>query len=385
MKIRPPSPRPLHERLVDELRATILTGYQPGERLEAEAALAKEAGVSIVTLRSAMLILEHEGLIRRRQGSGTYVCDPPGDRHVGVALAIDGFQHPGAHAFHFGIAHRIWTRLAEAGHRLKLYAWCSNGSPPNQVADDEVLEAARARRLEALVVLRMLPVRLSDALCAAGVPLVGSDDRALLRVEHDTEGLVREGLRVLLGAGRRRIALLGWGAPLNFNRIGDTFRRQAAELGIPVRDEWIRDRLHPAHPGSGWEDFRDVWHAHREKPDGLLICDDVLYRDAAIAVRELGIRVPDELMVVTHHNKGTTTPHEFPVTLLEADTEAHADALADGTLAILRGDMPPARRIVLAHEVRRTGSAVAGRQRAASTTWTEGVPPVSSAGVISDQ
>jgi DNA-binding LacI/PurR family transcriptional regulator len=308
-------------------------------------------GVSIPTIRNAVLLLELEGLVQRRQGSGTYVSAPPSERHVGVAMGIGGFDNPAAYAFHLRTVHRIWERLSEAGWRLKLYAWGPGETDSAQVADAEILHAAQTRQLAALVVLRMLPAPLSQALCDAGVPLTGQDDRSRLRVEFDVNELVRNGLKALLDAGRRRIALLGWGAPLDYRRIGDVFRDQAAELGLEARDAWIRDELRPDNPGAGWEEFREIWLADAEKPDGLLVCDDVLYRDAAIAIRELRIRVPDTLMVVTHFNKGTIIPHDFPVTLLEADTEAHADALADGTLAILRGETPPQSRILLEHQV----------------------------------
>lgn len=44
-----------------------------GQRLTSEPELAKQLGVSRATLREAMRTFEAQGLIRRRQGSGTYV------------------------------------------------------------------------------------------------------------------------------------------------------------------------------------------------------------------------------------------------------------------------------------------------------------------------
>ncbi len=45
----------------------------PGNRLPAEPELAKQLGVSRATLREAMRSFEGQGLIRRRQGIGTFV------------------------------------------------------------------------------------------------------------------------------------------------------------------------------------------------------------------------------------------------------------------------------------------------------------------------
>lgn len=55
----------------------IIHDTKPGERLPSEPYLAEQLGVSRATLREAMRAFETQGLIRRRQGSGTYVNQPP--------------------------------------------------------------------------------------------------------------------------------------------------------------------------------------------------------------------------------------------------------------------------------------------------------------------
>jgi GntR family transcriptional regulator len=54
----------------------IIASTPPGDRLLSEPYLAKQLGVSRATLREAMRTFESQGLIRRRQGSGTYVTHP---------------------------------------------------------------------------------------------------------------------------------------------------------------------------------------------------------------------------------------------------------------------------------------------------------------------
>jgi len=50
-----------------------ISGVKPGERLPSEPRLAADLGVSRSTLREVMRIFEGQGLIRRRQGVGTFV------------------------------------------------------------------------------------------------------------------------------------------------------------------------------------------------------------------------------------------------------------------------------------------------------------------------
>ncbi len=69
-----------YQRLHIELEK-LLASKQPEEKLPSEPTLAKRLGVSRATLREAMRSFEGQGMIRRRQGIGTFV--------VGVAPVIE--------------------------------------------------------------------------------------------------------------------------------------------------------------------------------------------------------------------------------------------------------------------------------------------------------
>src|SRR5512134_2778739 len=60
------------QRLQTDL-AALINKTPAGQRLPSEPDLAKQLGVSRATLREAMRTFETQGLIRRRQGSGTFV------------------------------------------------------------------------------------------------------------------------------------------------------------------------------------------------------------------------------------------------------------------------------------------------------------------------
>lgn len=63
------------QRLQNEL-AKVISNVKHGEKLPSEPKLAKILGVSRATLREAMRTFEGQGLIRRRQGVGTFVVGP---------------------------------------------------------------------------------------------------------------------------------------------------------------------------------------------------------------------------------------------------------------------------------------------------------------------
>jgi GntR family L-lactate dehydrogenase operon transcriptional regulator len=67
----------LSDRLVEQLRTLITDrGLQPGDRLPAERQLALELGASRPSVREAIHQLASQGLLRSRQGGGTYVQAP---------------------------------------------------------------------------------------------------------------------------------------------------------------------------------------------------------------------------------------------------------------------------------------------------------------------
>jgi GntR family transcriptional regulator len=68
----------LRHSLAQELRARIHAGeWRPGDRIPSEPELARRRTVSRSSMRGAIAMLEEEGFVRRRRGSGTYVTHRP--------------------------------------------------------------------------------------------------------------------------------------------------------------------------------------------------------------------------------------------------------------------------------------------------------------------
>ena len=97
--------------------AALIARTPPGQRLLSEPELAKELGVSRATLREAMRTFETQGLIRRRQGSGTFV--------VGKVQALDS-----------GL--EVLESLETMAKRLDLEVTVSDLYVEQMTADDEL-------------------------------------------------------------------------------------------------------------------------------------------------------------------------------------------------------------------------------------------------------
>ncbi|MGH7397315.1 MAG: GntR family transcriptional regulator [Candidatus Rokuibacteriota bacterium] len=67
-----------------------VSGHPPGSRLANQRSLAREFGVTLMTLRQALDLLERDGLIARRHGLGTFVARPAIDYDILQLRALAG-------------------------------------------------------------------------------------------------------------------------------------------------------------------------------------------------------------------------------------------------------------------------------------------------------
>ncbi|MEO3956912.1 GntR family transcriptional regulator, partial [Chromobacterium piscinae] len=67
-------PRRLYQQLASDLKSRIETGIYPvGDKLPAERLIAEEMNVSRTVVREAIIMLEVEGYVEVRKGSGIHV------------------------------------------------------------------------------------------------------------------------------------------------------------------------------------------------------------------------------------------------------------------------------------------------------------------------
>jgi GntR family transcriptional regulator len=130
----------------------IIADTEPGERLPSEPLLSEQLGVSRATLREAMRIFETQGIIRRRQGSGTFVNRPPHVIESGLEVleSIQTMAQRSGLSVHSG-AVRLEQREASEEERLAL----------NLEAEAQVLSVSRvvlAEQSAAAYLVDVLPL-----------------------------------------------------------------------------------------------------------------------------------------------------------------------------------------------------------------------------------
>ena len=325
------------EQLAARLRARILSGkHPPGEKMPSARMLAAEFGVSVSTLRAAQAILMHEGRLVGHPRSGVRVCRAGGCFRVGVLSELNVLSPECG--YHRDLADHTLRVLRARGMDVTLYCGTVRpGEENNAITCPEFWDAVRHNRLDAAIILDV-PSTDSWHIRVKELPVPAVGQFTPFVIEFNARSIIGHGLRVLRAQGASRIAMLTW----NYGSIGAIFEKALAELGLVSLPCWIGGKFNPSLPGSGWEAFRDIWTAYPDHPDGLLVTDDVLFRDAALAISELGIAVPEQLKIVTHANRSSPSLHtSFPHTRFEFAPAADAQALVDLLERRLAGAPPP--------------------------------------------
>jgi GntR family transcriptional regulator len=82
------NPKPVYLQITDAVQIAIALGsLQPGDRLPTIRETAVQTRVNRNTVSRAYLELEHQGLVRARQGSGFYVTDDGAERERSIRQA----------------------------------------------------------------------------------------------------------------------------------------------------------------------------------------------------------------------------------------------------------------------------------------------------------
>jgi GntR family transcriptional regulator len=83
MQLNPNAATPLYIQIKDLLRSEIESGrFAVGDRLPSERELSETYGVSRMTARQALQLLQQDGLTQRQVGKGTYVARPQIDQDL---------------------------------------------------------------------------------------------------------------------------------------------------------------------------------------------------------------------------------------------------------------------------------------------------------------
>lgn len=308
-------------------------------RLPAERIMAKELEISLPTLREGLLRLQTDGRITRRHGKGTFlVPNDSSTKPIGILIEFD-LTNRSASAHYLPLALKIQRKLKETGRNSRIFFGHRHAEDLSEgCLCEEFLDAVQAGRLGGIAVVAGLRgENWLTPLKAQGVPVVGGNSLFDTCIAVDRTYWMNRAVETLRFNGRRRIAFIGWAGrrPLNpgMKPAQELFMECLRRYGMAVDPGLIRNDLPPSLEGAGWEEFREIWmRPAAERPDGLVVSDDILLRGCFEAIQESHIEMPASLHIVALVSDYFRDYSLKKISRFEISTEETADKFVQALL-----------------------------------------------------
>lgn len=351
---------PKHRAIYRELKADLLAGkYPPGMRLPSETQLVKRYGVSRPTAAHALLDLQHDGLLDRRAGSGSYARD------LGTAddsgLRLFGLLIPGLGSTE--IFEPICGEIASLAraHEASLL-WGGSTHPLHDTdASREHAEQLCEQFIERKVAgvffapFELMPEpeqanrRIADLLRKAGIPVVLLDrdftpfpqrsDFDLVGLDNFAGGYLLAEHLLKLGCQRLAFVARPLSAATVDTRIAGV-REAMARRALEPKGEWVQ-RGDPA-------DAKFVRQlTSKQHPDAIVCAND---NTAAVLMQSLErerLRVPRDLRVVGFDDVKYATLLSVPLTTIHQPCRDIGALAFRAMLERIKEPTMPARTLLL--------------------------------------
>lgn len=340
--------------------------YAPGQRLPSELELADKYHVSRITSRKAIDLLFEQGLVRRVQGSGTYVADSlpnslvAGSGRGPLVSVVLPFENANATLLEF--IQSITVYLNQHGFFVGIH-----NSEWSIAKERNLLVNSMSGGVDGLILFPISSRRNLDIVCqmaASGFPFVSADtsyyNLPVNCVSSDNIEGGRAVTRHMIESGHRNLAFLSY-EYLDFNTsIKDRylgFCLAHADMGIPLHPAnnviGFRDRIEDnpqfkMHLSSGGDNrqYRNELARILKQLISLgvtavLAEHDTLAIDLMLTCRENQVSVPDDLSIAGFDDIPMLQRAGIPLTTVHQDFGALGQTAASLLVDIIRTKTNP--------------------------------------------
>jgi len=311
---------PIYRRIEEDLRARIRDGrWAASSQIPGRRELARRYKVEVNTVQRAITILIDDGLLRAEPGKGTFVSDGVGSPaaapamrslRLGIALGdAEAISDSDSYIVH--IVRGVRRALAPHGLRHSVTFvedW-----------DFDALSSIPRSELSGLLLVSPDTDKRAqiDQFWRAGLPVVvvGSSWPGIDApyVDCDNYSGISEAISHLVKLGHEKIGCAVVCAHSCHHRDrAEAFRRVLIEYGLPLSPEHIIERWKPTV-----EEGNAAIHAMLNSPDrpsALIMLSDVAALQALIIARNLGLKSPEDLSIITFDNTQAAMHAEPPLT-----------------------------------------------------------------------
>lgn len=304
---------PLHLQIAEHLERRITGGeLRDGERLPNTVELAAEYGVTPVTVQKSLQRLVELDLLERAPRRGTFVKPHQTANTVGLVFGYNPFR----------VQSMLYLRLlelfrsqAEAG-KINLKVYFDTQENGSSRALYEMRRDVASGKLKALIAIDRSP-ELSDWL---------NQQQEIFWIEPlhtDSYRAVKTSIEYLLSRGYRRILMVSMQpVELLYGDWAVYFQQEKAAMEAVVAGHdataeivrWGQSEIDGYREGKAL--FGD---SSRPRPDAIFVNHDVVCRGLLLALMEQGLKIPQDVALLTHANLGCEFASPVPLTRIAFD------------------------------------------------------------------
>ncbi|OXS61710.1 GntR family transcriptional regulator [Cohnella sp. CIP 111063] len=346
---------PKYIQLKEEILSWIASGrYRPGDKLPSENELAEQFALSRQTVRQSLGELVQEGWLAREQGKGTFVGRQSperrassGNRTVGIiTTSISDYIFP-------SIVRGVESALKDKGYRLLL-----SSTDHRKDRERECLEMMLSHSVCALIVE---PTKSAEgnpnfdnymAIEDHGIPMLMINERYPdlecpgVRVDDDAGGYMAADY--LLGLGHRNIAGFFKTDDMQGVRRMKGFIRACRDRNL-APDASTIVRYSTEDKGERPQRMLREMLLSEQRPTGIVCYNDQLAVSLLDTIRELGLRIPEDLSMIGYDDSFLATATEIKLTTIEHPKSELGERAANLLVSVLEnGEQPPAKDVLYA-------------------------------------
>ncbi|MGI5867993.1 MAG: GntR family transcriptional regulator [Kiritimatiellia bacterium] len=321
-------PAVLSPAVAARIREAIVSGHwQPGDRLPTRRELCVSFDCSTITLQMAMNMLASERFICSNGRRGTFVAERP--PHLTEVAVV--FPAPPVESNHFWVAIDNTIKHATFGD-VVLSSWYGVERREDNPVYCALCERVRQGSLAGLLFVTSpfgflksplllerpdIPrVAFASDWQHAGVQLSTIGFNHVSFAERAVERLARQNCR--------RVAVVTY--PDDGH---EAWRAIARRHGLELRPYWYQG-VSQISPGTGRNLARLLFRDGQvDRPDAVIVADDNLLEPIALGIRDAKMRVPRDVVVVSHCNFPWPTRSVVPVIRLGWDTRGILELALD--------------------------------------------------------
>lgn len=241
------------------------------------------------------------------------------------------------------------------GAREKNYALHMTTGKLEKETFEAVINMVQGKRVDGMILLNSkVEDKVISYLRKIDFPfvIIGKPSKHLEEITHvdnDNVRAMREATEYLIDLGHRDIAFIGGSLELmvTVDRLNG-YKQALKNANIPLKSEYI---LHEEFLREGGQEAVVELMALEKRPTSLVVVDDLMALGVLSTLHELGIKVPEEISVVSFNNVLLSELSNPPLTSMDINIFDLGYQGSRNLIQKIQNSSEPTKRIIIPHKL----------------------------------